>query len=285
VGPDDQAREGINWTMLALIGGLVLVIAVIAYFALRNTANQDKLTNANIAASAPQSREKLCARQATYDLIKADLFRRAAQLRGSDQTAYDRLSNFAVVRMENPVMESEDSTTGAVHCSGSLSLDLPPGVAVVGGRRTLTADVDYTVEQAADGSGTVVLLQNADAIISPLTTLVRVAQPAPEPTTPVEENGVAPQAPGGNEVQPQPTTPQPPPQPSFRRDAGLVALDRAMTVEYARASAVATPEQRELLRQTAIPFYAYRDRCRDRQCIADAYAGRTREIRDIIEGR
>ena len=54
---------------------------------------------------------------------------------------------YAVLRMENPVMESEDSTTGAVNCSGSLSLDLPPGVAVVGGRRTLMSDVDYTVSR------------------------------------------------------------------------------------------------------------------------------------------
>ena len=45
------------------------------------------------------------------------------------------------------------SKTGAVSCSGSLSLDLPPGVGVVGGRRTLSADVDYVVQQAADGSG------------------------------------------------------------------------------------------------------------------------------------
>ena len=50
----------------------------------------------------------------------------------------------AVLRMENPVMESQDSTTGAVNCSGSLALDLPPGVAVVGGRHSLSSDVDYT---------------------------------------------------------------------------------------------------------------------------------------------
>ena len=76
-------------------------------------------------------------------------------------------------------MESQDSATGAVNCSGSLSLDLPPGVAVVGGRRTLTADVDYTVQPAADGSGNVVLLRNADAIVAPLATLARVSQPQP----------------------------------------------------------------------------------------------------------
>jgi hypothetical protein len=169
--------RSLNWTTIALIGGLVLLVLVIAYFVTRGNADQDKLTNVNLAASSAPSREKLCASQATYDLIKRDLFRRAAQLRGSDQAAYDQISSAAVVRMENPVMESADSTTGAAHCSGSLSLDLPPGIAAAGARRTLTADVDYSVQQAADESGPVVFLSNADAIIRPLATLARVAHP------------------------------------------------------------------------------------------------------------
>ena len=200
----------LNWTMISLIGGLVLLVLLIAYFATRKSANQDRLTNANVAASSSQSREKLCASRATYDLIKAELFRRAAQMRGSDQAAYDQLSDAAVVRMENPVMESEDGSTGAVNCSGSMSLDLPPGVTVAGGRRTLMSDVDYTVQQAADGSGMVVLLHNADALLTPLATLVRVVQPAPEPTAPAEENDVAPQAPDAPEQALQPE-PQPAP--------------------------------------------------------------------------
>src|SRR5437762_3072311 len=84
----------------------------------------DKLTsNAiatnEVAATRATPPEKRCATQATYDLIKRELFRRAAQQRGSDQAAYDQLTGFAVARMENPVVESEDSTTGAVNCSGS----------------------------------------------------------------------------------------------------------------------------------------------------------------------
>ena len=58
-----------------------------------------------------------------------------------------------------------------------------------------------------------------------------------------------------------------------------------MATEYARATGVATPEQQALLRDTAHRFYGYRDHCPDRQCIAAAYAGRIREIHDIIEGR
>jgi len=130
--------RNLNWTVIALIGGLVLLVLLVAYFASRGNADQDKLTSPNVTASSETSRDKLCASSTTYDLIKRDLFRRAAQVRGSDQGAYDQISSSAVVRMENPVMEGEDSSTGAVRCSGSLSLDLPPGVAVVGdGARSL----------------------------------------------------------------------------------------------------------------------------------------------------
>ena len=304
--PEDRedVREplrGLNWTTILLIGGLVLLILLVAYFATTRNSDQDKLTNAEVATSAaPVNRQKLCASSGTYDLIKRELFRRAAQLRVTDQAAYDRLSAVAVLRMENPVMESEDSSTGAVNCSGSLSLDLPPGVAAVGGKTTLGSDVDYTVQPAADGSGNVVLLRNADSIIAPLATLARTQQAAPQPV----ENEVATETP--DETGPQPAQPEPaaPPsesnsaQPSFScanahtrgetavcGDAGLAALDRNMSAEYGRAFAVATPQQRVLLRQTAQRFYAYRDRCPDRQCIASAYSGRAREIRDIIEGR
>lgn len=295
-----------NWTIIALLVGLMVLVLVIAYFATRGNSDQDKLTNSQVSSSAASApgREKLCAASRTYDLIKAELFRRASQIRGSDQAAYERLSSFAVVRMENPVMESEDKSTGAVNCSGSLSLDLPPGVAAVGGRRTLMSDVDYVVQQAADGSGTAVLLRNADAIITPLATLVRAAPP-PEPSSQSEQNGVAAEGPQGNQVQAAPpaltapgggeaSTARPSPGCANARskgemavcgDAGLAILDRNLTSEYGRAVAVASPDQRELLSETGQRFLAYRDRCADRKCIADAYVGRIREIRDIVEGR
>jgi hypothetical protein len=301
--PAREPLRGINWTTIALIAGLLVLVLVVAYFATGRNADQDKLTNAEVAATTPKNREKLCASSATYDLIKRELFRRAAQLRGNDQAAYDQLAAAAVLRMENPVMESEDSSTGAVNCSGSLSIDLPPGVAAVGGRTTLMSDVDYTVQPAADGSGNVVLLKNADSIIAPLATLARTQQPAPQPT----ENEVAPEADQNQATpqpeQPAPAAPQPPQQPTAAQpsfscanahtrgeaavcsDSGLAQLDRAMAAEYGRAFAVASPQQRDLLRQTAHRFYAYRDRCPDRQCIASAYAGRIREIRDIVQGR
>jgi hypothetical protein len=280
-----EPLRGLSWTTISLIGGLVILVLIIAYFASRGNSNQDKLTNPQVATKAAANPEKLCASNATYDLIKRELFRRAAQLRGTDQAAYDRLSAAAVVRMENPVMESQDSSTGAVNCSGSLSLDLPPGVAAVGGKTTLSSDVDYTVQPAADGSGNVVLLRNADSIIAPLATLARTEQapPATDQNVMTNESSDEEQA-APDQEEPAPAAPQPP-QTASSPDQNLAALDRSLSAEYNQAFAVASPEQRMLLQQTARRFTAYRDRCPDRQCVASAYAGRHREIRDIVQGR
>src|SRR5205814_306695 len=68
-------------------------------------------------------------------------------------------------------------------------------------------------------------------------------------------------------------------------DSGLAALDLNMAAQFRRALAAATPAERTLLQTTGNRFLAYRERCPNRQCINDAYVGRMREIRDIVEGR
>jgi uncharacterized protein YecT (DUF1311 family) len=291
----------VNPTVIVLLAGVAILILLVAFFATNRSADQDKLgDNATIEAS-PRDPAKRCGATSTYDLIKRDLFRRAAEMRGTDQAAYDKLAAYAVVRMENPVLESEDKDTGALNCSGLLSLDLPPGVAVVGGRRTLTANIDYTLQPAADGSGEVVLLNNADPIVAPLATLARIGEPAAQPGASMQSNVVVPVDP----LAPVPEAPTaaPPAAPSRARpsfdcadartrgeiavcsDSGIAALDVNMAAQYRRALATATPAQRALLQSTRDRFLAFRDRCPDRTCIANAYTGRMREIRDIAEGR
>ena len=287
----------LNPTALALLG-VALLLLILWLFASSRSSDEDKLIGNVATEQAPQSAaDNRCASKATYELIKRELFRRAAELRRSDQAVYERLAGYAVLRMENAVMESEDRESGEVNCSGTLFLDLPPGVAVTGGRRSLTANIDYTLQQSADGD--TVLLRNIDAIVAPLATLAR--------TAPVEEQPVT-----GNEIVPMdplaplpPDTPVPPasPRPVGARpsfdcanarthgevevcsDAGLAALDRNMAAQYGRSIDRASPEQRRLLMQTRDRFLTFRDRCPTRACIGDAYVDRMREIRDIMEGR
>lgn len=300
--PDRRKRVGgpvqrINPTALAAIalGAIILLIAAMFVFAGRS-GEDDRLLGNEVTASRDDP-EKSCASQATYDRIKRELFRRAAALRGRDETAFGNLASYSTVRMEAPALSDENAETSAVTCNGTLTLDLAPGVAVVGGRRSLSADILYTVQPAADGNGSVLTIANADAIITPLATLARTAAPeepalnevapatdplAPEPAAPADPLASAP-APGAN--------------PSFNcanarssgeravcGDAGLAALDRRMAGQFASAMADANAEQRAALQRTRDSFLRYRDQCPDNSCIAETYRGRMREIRDIMLG-
>ncbi len=61
----------------------------------------------------------------------------------------------------------------------------------------------------------------------------------------------------------------------------LAAKDRAMSSMFYSALSGASPQVRAELRRTRDRFLAYRDRCGSEACVADAYEGRMREIRDI----
>jgi len=291
VDQQPQTPRKLNPTVIALLGGVALLLALIWFFSTNRSSNQDKITANQLAEGKAPDPQKRCSGQAVYDQIRRELFRLAAERRGSDQAAFDQLAGYAVVRMDNVVMESNDLSAATVNCSGSLSLDLPPGVAAGNGSHNLRADLDYSVDSAGD-----VTLRNADAIVAPLATVARVAEPAPAETNTVATEGNTEASISAN-VQPGPPSSYPG-RPSFDcaraetkgeiavcSDGGLAALDQNMSTQYRRALTTASPAQLRLLQTTRDRFLAYRDRCPSRQCMADAYVGRMREIRDIMEGR
>jgi len=206
-------------TVALILGGLVLLGLVALFLSSGRSGNQDKLADSQLAGASKASPATRCSSQRTYDVIKRELFRQAAETRGSDQAQFDRLAAYASVRVAQPVVKSQDEGVGTIRCAGQLSLDLPPGVAVVGGRRTLSANIDYILQATADGSGDIVVLEGADAIIVPLATLARSgSQPGvPQPPAP-EIPSVAPDAPlpdtGVEALPPTATPPSSPPAPS-----------------------------------------------------------------------
>ena len=62
----------------------------------------------------------------------------------------------------------------------------------------------------------------------------------------------------------------------------LAAKDRAMSSLFYSALADADPGTRAQLRRSRDRFLAYRDRCGNEGCVAEAYDGRMDEIRDIM---
>jgi len=159
-------------------------------------------------------------------------------------------------------------------------------------RGHLAANIDYVLQ-----SGGGIVLRNAEPIVGPLANLEQVAvvDPlAPEGKAAADGNVAASES-ASKDVGPATSAPG---RPSFDcanaqtsgeaavcADSGLAALDVNMSTQYRRALTTATPIQLQQLRTTRERFLAYRDRCPSRQCMADAYVGRMREIRDIMEGR
>ncbi|WP_338504297.1 hypothetical protein V6R86_10125 [Sphingomonas kaistensis] len=280
-------RNGPNRWLL-IVGGLLLLGAILFGLSLtrsgpgsdavgENSEGQDEQT---AAASDPEAR---CAAPATYDLIKRELFRQAATTRGSDQTAFDQLSGYSALRVANPVLREQDAGLERVSCQADVTLDLPPGVQVVGGRRSLSASLGYNLQPAADQSGDVVTLSGAEGIVVPLATLARMGSPAPSPaSTPPSEPEVivpptAPEVPEAPGPVDEPAAPPAPPtasaNPSFNcaraRTRGeiavcnspeLAALDRQMANFYGTAYRGADPEARALLERTRSRFLGFRDR-------------------------
>ena len=290
----------------AIFAGAIILLLIVFALTRRGGVDRDKLTKHDLVTAEVGTAGSKCGTQRTYDLIKREIFRQAADTRGSDQAAFDRIAATAAVRMERPLLKEQDEQTGLVRCSGYLSVDLPPGLSIVGSRRSLSADMEYVVQPAADGSGDVVMIEGADAIIVPLATLASVrssnlpasvAPVAPGEAQPAVPGTMAPVQPPAPQTQPQ----SPPPQttrPSFNcrlartrgeiavcRDSGLAALDRQMASQFVRATAAAGPRQRAQLRATRDAFLRYRDRCSSEACIAGAYRDRMREIGDIMAGR
>jgi uncharacterized protein YecT (DUF1311 family) len=288
---------------MAAIALAVLLLIIVGAILLRGSGTEDdRLTNAVTAAR--EDPEKLCSSQATYDLMKRELFKRAAELRGSDQTTFNKLGSYASLRVEAPLLQQENEDIGSVTCNATVTLDLPPGVSVVGARRSLSADVLYTIQPAADGSGNVLTLANGEGIITPLATLARTGEGAEEPdqlnaVEPVRGDvSTGPTDPLAPAPEPNaPVTDQPGTRPSFdcgsARTAGeiavcndprLAALDRRMAAQFRSAMSDANPQQRAILNQTRDAFLRYRDQCPSNSCVAETYQGRMREIRDIMRG-
>ena len=294
----------------AAVLGLLVIALVILVIARRGESDQDKLSDEAVATTAESGPQTRCASQATYDRIKTELFRQAAQMRQNDQAAFDRIAAYASVRMAQPVLRAQDRELGTIRCAGRLSLDLPPNVAVVGGRRTLSADIDYVLQPAADGSGDVVMLEGVDSIVIPLATLAGDGSAPPPPVEPASSQPASPsddlmvdepQQPDTNARPPAVEERAPAPsasaRPSFNcryartrgeiavcSDGGLAALDRQMAAQFYRAISAASPRQRQLLRSTRDEFLRFRDRCTNNGCIAETYRGRMREIQDIMRG-
>lgn len=173
---------------------------------------------------AEERRERLrkaCASEGTYDRLKELVFDEAARIRNSDPRNLDPLAAGSLVRMEDPLVKSRDEDLNVTVCTGRFILELPPGAEnAFDGLRRVSADVEYSAQAAADGSGLVYQMDGAEPIIyrlatfgiagQPLPKIVEVPQPSGAPAAPPQ---VAVVQPGPAAAPPAAGSPAPAPAP------------------------------------------------------------------------
>lgn len=173
--------------------------------------------------------KRACASTETYDRLKALTFDEVMKVRSGTPAFLDRLAANTTMRIEDPVAKSRDEQLDVTVCEGHLVMHLPPGVQdAFDGNRQLEAEVEYSAQQAVDGSGLVYQMKGAEPIIYRLAalTLPKRSAPAPIPAPTSASAGLIPS-----------TTPAPPlapvqPTPS----ATAVVFGRAPVVHKAQAS-------------------------------------------------
>lgn len=181
-----------DWTLIA---AAPLLVASVAGCDMLGSGNKTEITQTNAAGTKIASAaSRLCGANATYARLKESAFDEAKRIRERDTEALDALADASVVRMENPLLENRDEALGLTVCSGRMILELPPGAgAAFDGRQRLSADVTYSAQTAADGSGTVFKIDGGEPIVYRLaafdptgggTRTASVAEDAFEPSEP-----------------------------------------------------------------------------------------------------
>ena len=196
-----------------------------------------------------------CRSSATADQIKRELFRQAARIRGRDQAAFNRIAGYSVMRIDLPELRQADTRLGTVRCRAWVELDLPPGVAVLDGRRNLMADIRYTVTPGSGGKSAVTL-SNEGLIVTPLVTLAQISRPDDEP----RPDAIAqPPAEAMPRLDQPPAPPRPAPAPPPARVAPQPARAAAKPARAAAqpAKAAAQPAKAEQQAAAARPSPSY----------------------------
>ena len=165
------------WPAFVGFGVLVLMIAALVIYG-RMTAATEDAGDLNIAVSidagsnvidAAQKGAESCGSVAAYARIKDEIFNRAQALYGGDPAPLDSLRNAVSARMQYPQVRGLREDVGRTDCGGHLVIDLPPSVRTAfDGLPALEADLEYGVQQAANGSGSVVELKGVDDVVRQL---------------------------------------------------------------------------------------------------------------------
>jgi|GEM_PF-4397587 len=154
-------------TRLPAAGGIALALAS-GLAGCGKIKQNDPAQTARVAAEAKRDKAA-CASATAYDRLKNALFDEAIGRRGGDRANLDTLADYSTARMEEPLVKGRDAALDLTRCTGRFILEVPPGAERgLAGERRLQADIDYTAQAAADGSGFVYQLKGGEPIVARL---------------------------------------------------------------------------------------------------------------------
>ena len=260
------------------------------------SANAVQQARSRPSPQAPKQVASLCADSSAAGLIQRELFRRAGEMRGSDGALLGRAAQVSVVRVDA-------SSKGARNCTGWVAVDLPPGLAVDGGRTNLNAEVAYGLEGDSRALR-LASLAGADKLVRTLATL-GPAPKEPEEGTPIQPAQVAAvvRKPAGPVAKPAARkAPDAEPVQVTQAPAGcarlanradqmicasgnLSSLDRQLALLYRQSWNQADEKKRAALLDSRQRFNDRREACSSPNCMTTAYVSRLKEISDIMAGR
>ena len=152
-----------------ILAVVALVIVAFTAVGLSMSGRNDSPRKDKVQFADKKGKEQLsdaCSSSGTYARLKQVAFEEAVRIRNADPTNLDTLAANSVVRMENPVVKSQDEDLNVTVCTGRFVLELPPGAErAFGGDRRLVAEVEYAAQAATDGSGMVYQMNGAEPII------------------------------------------------------------------------------------------------------------------------
>lgn len=201
-------------------GGMAMMLAAILGGC--SKLKQNDPHEADKTRAQAKRQQSACGSSAAYDRLKGLLFDQAIGGHGGDRANLDTLADYSFARMENPVVKSWDSTLDIVSCRGRFVLQIPPGAqSGFGGEHRLAADIDYTAQAAADGSGYVYQLKGGEPIVARLAAF-NLASGAYRPPPAIDQAQAGPEVTERTAVD-RADTPAPLPTPAPTRPAPVIA--------------------------------------------------------------
>ena len=181
-----------------LTGGCTAVILAATLGGCGKVKQNDPGQSGKVRAEAKRQ-QLACGSSAAYDRLKGLMFDQAIATRQADRAKLDMLADYSFARMEDPVVKGWDPALDITRCSGRFVLQLPPGAKqAFGGETHLDADINYTAQAAADGSGFVYRLTGAEPVVARLATF-NLAGGAYRPPPAIDDRA-GPDAAGGTAI-------------------------------------------------------------------------------------